>query len=187
MKKCFKNYVPIKTMIHGFVTIVFLFPTSTLQSGMRSDSDEVTLNKTNAPLDSVIGDIEAQSGCTIEYDDQLVEREKVTVHVHRVSVNKALKEILVNNPDATRKLRALWTLHVTRGLEEKDLLDLLGNENEYVRGWAIQILMEDENPSDAALQRFAELAVSDKSQLVRLYLTSALERIDPAKRWKIIC
>jgi putative membrane-bound dehydrogenase-like protein len=101
-------------------------------------------------------------------------------------VHKALKEILVNNPDATRKLRALWTLHVTKGLEEKDLLDLLGNENEYVRGWAIQILAEDENPSDAALQRFAELAVSDKSQLVRLYLTSALERTDPAKRWKII-
>lgn len=101
-------------------------------------------------------------------------------------VHKALKEILINNPDATRKLRALWTLHVTRGLEEKDLLDLLGNENEYVRGWAIQILTEDENPSDAALQRFAELAVSDKSQLVRLYLTSALERTDPAKRWKII-
>jgi putative membrane-bound dehydrogenase-like protein len=101
-------------------------------------------------------------------------------------VHKALKEILVNNLDATRKLRALWTLHVTKGLEEKDLLDLLGNENEYVRGWAIQILAEDENPSDAALQHFAELAVSDKSQLVRLYLTSALERIDPAKRWKII-
>ncbi|HMI04512.1 MAG TPA: PVC-type heme-binding CxxCH protein [Pedobacter sp.] len=101
-------------------------------------------------------------------------------------VHKALKEILINNPDPTRKLRALWTLHVTRGLEEKDLLDLLGNENEYVRGWAIQILAEDENPSDAALQRFAELAVSDKSQLVRLYLTSALERTDPAKRWKVI-
>jgi putative membrane-bound dehydrogenase-like protein len=101
-------------------------------------------------------------------------------------VHKALKEILVSNPDATRKLRALWTLHVTKGLEEKDLLDLLGNENEYVRGWAIQILAEDENPSDAALQRFAELAVSDKSQLVRLYLTSALERTDPAKRWKVI-
>jgi putative membrane-bound dehydrogenase-like protein len=101
-------------------------------------------------------------------------------------VHKALKEILVNNPDATRKLRALWTLHVTKGLEEKDLLGLLSNENEYVRGWAIQILAEDENPSDAALQRFAELAVSDKSQLVRLYLTSALERTDPAKRWKVI-
>jgi hypothetical protein len=94
MKKCYKNCVPIKTMIHGFVTIVCLLPTSTLQSGMRSDSDDVTLNTTNAPLDSVFGCIEAQSGCTIEYDDQLVKREKVTVHVHRVSVNKALKEIL---------------------------------------------------------------------------------------------
>lgn len=94
MQKVLKNCIPIKTVIHGFVIIVFLLPTSTLQSGMRSDSDEVTLHKTNAPLDSVIGDIEAQSGCTIDYDDKLVKHEKVTVHVHRVSVKKALKEIL---------------------------------------------------------------------------------------------
>jgi hypothetical protein len=40
-------------------------------------------------------------------------------------VHKALKEILAKNPDETRKLRALWTLHVTKGLTEKELTDLL--------------------------------------------------------------
>ena len=101
-------------------------------------------------------------------------------------VHKMLKEILANNPDETRKLRALWALHVTKGLEEKDLLDLLSNESEYVRSWAIQLIAEDKNPSEAAMKRFAELAANDKSALVRLYLTSALQRVDPAKRFEIL-
>ena len=98
MQKGFKNYIPIRTMMPGFVTIVFLLPTSTLQSGMRADSNEVSLDKTNTPLDSVLDEIEVQGGCTIDYDDQLVKCEKVTVHVHKVSVNKALKEILKGKP-----------------------------------------------------------------------------------------
>jgi putative membrane-bound dehydrogenase-like protein len=101
-------------------------------------------------------------------------------------VHKLLKEILVNNPDDTRKLRALWALHVTRGLEENELIELLTYDSEYVRSWAIQLIAEDKNPSDAALKRFAELAVSDKSAMVRLYLTSAIQRIDPMKRFDIL-
>ncbi len=34
-------------------------------------------------------------------------------------VHEALKKILYDNPDVTRKLRALWTLHATNGLMEK--------------------------------------------------------------------
>ena len=44
------------------------------------------------------------------------------------AVHAALKRILRDNPDVTRKLRALWALHVTDGLNEEDLLDLLGHE-----------------------------------------------------------
>jgi putative membrane-bound dehydrogenase-like protein len=101
-------------------------------------------------------------------------------------VHKMLKDILANNPDETRKLRALWALHVTKGLEEKDLLELLSNPNEYVRSWAVQLIAEDKNPSDAAMKRFAELAANDKSAMVRLYLTSALQRVDPAKRFETL-
>lgn len=101
-------------------------------------------------------------------------------------VHKALKEILANNPDVTRKLRALWALHVTKGLEEKDLLALLDNESEYIRSWAIQLLAEDEHLSDVALTRFADLAVKDNSALVRLYLASAMQRTDPSKRWTVL-
>ncbi len=101
-------------------------------------------------------------------------------------VHKLLKEILTNNPDVTRKLRALWALHVTQGLTEKDLLGLLDNESEYLRSWAIQLLAEDQNLSDAALAKFAQMAASDQSALVRLYLASAMQRTEPAKRWAVL-
>ena len=101
-------------------------------------------------------------------------------------VHKMLQEILLSNPDETRKLRAVWALHVTKGLNENDLLDLLSNGSEYVRSWAIQLIAEDKNPSDVALKRFGELAISDGSAMVRLYLASALQRIVPAKRFDIL-
>lgn len=101
-------------------------------------------------------------------------------------VHKALKKIMNGNPDVTRKLRALWALHVTKGLKEKDLLALLDHENEYMRSWAIQLLAEDRNLSDAALKRFAGLAKTDNSALVRLYLTSAIQRTAPEKRWETL-
>ncbi|RCR66845.1 PVC-type heme-binding CxxCH protein [Larkinella punicea] len=101
-------------------------------------------------------------------------------------VHKALKEILAKNPDATRKLRALWALHVTKGLTEKELVDLLANESEYVRSWAIQLLAEDKTVSPETLKRFATLAQNDNSALVRLYLTSAMLRLEPAQRWEVL-
>ncbi len=101
-------------------------------------------------------------------------------------VHKALKNILHENPEVTRKLRALWALHVTDGLSEKDLLSLLAHESEYIRSWAIQLLAEDKNPSEETLDVFRNMAENDRSALVRLYLTSALQRINPEKRWDML-
>lgn len=100
--------------------------------------------------------------------------------------HKALRNILHTNPDVTRKLRALWALHVTNGLKETDLLSLLDHENEYIRGWAIQLLAEDKMLSAATLKRFADLGKTDTSAMVRLYLTSAMQRITVENRWEII-
>ena len=101
-------------------------------------------------------------------------------------VHKGLRNILDNNPDVTRKLRALWALHVTKGISEKDLVKLLAHESEYIRSWSIQLLAEDNSISPEAIQRFADMARRDQSPLVRLYLTSALQRIAPEQRWDIV-
>ena len=94
--------------------------------------------------------------------------------------------MLHENHDVTRKLRALWALHVTKGLNESELAGLLDHESEYIRSWAIQLLTEDSNPSDSALMKFAVMAKSDGSAMVRLYLASALQRTPLEKRWDII-
>ncbi len=101
-------------------------------------------------------------------------------------VHARLKTILQTNPDVTRKLRALWALHVTDGLTEADLIGLLSHDSEYVRSWAAQLLAEDRNPSDAAIGRFAAMAKSESSALVRLYIASALQRVPAEKRWDAV-
>jgi putative membrane-bound dehydrogenase-like protein len=101
-------------------------------------------------------------------------------------VHEALKKILANNPDVTRKLRALWTLHVTNGLTEVELRNLLSHESEYLRSWAIQLLTEDKSVSAATLERFVAMAKKDNSSLVRLYLAAGMQRLDLAERWAVL-
>ena len=101
-------------------------------------------------------------------------------------VHARLKTMLQTNPDVTRKLRAIWALHVTGGLTEQDSLALLGHESEYVRSWAVYLMAEGKDPSDEALRRFATMAREEKSALVRLYLASALQRVPAAKRWDVV-
>jgi hypothetical protein len=98
-------------------------------------------------------------------------------------VHARLEAIVQSNPDVTRKLRAIWALHVTGGLTDQDRLELLSHENEYVRGWAVQLIAEGRNVPDAALHKLAEMARADGSALVRLYIASALQRVPAEKRW----
>jgi hypothetical protein len=77
------------------------------------------------------------------------------------AVHAALLAIIRDNPDVTRKLRALWALHVTRGLNGTLAQEFLKSSEPYVRGWTIQLMSEDRNPSPAVRTAFAELAKSD--------------------------
>ncbi|HVC95619.1 MAG TPA: c-type cytochrome, partial [Pirellulales bacterium] len=98
--------------------------------------------------------------------------------------------ILTGHPDVARRLRALWALHVTRGLDPPDLARLLDDTNEHVRGWAIQLmceneLCENEGPPAEVLEKLATMAASDPSPVVRLYLASALQRLTIDRRANI--
>jgi putative membrane-bound dehydrogenase-like protein len=102
------------------------------------------------------------------------------------NVHSALLKILNENPDVTRKLRALWALSATDGLTENILLAQLNDSSEYVRAWAIQFLAEGRNPSAAALKEFARLAKNDPAPFVRLYLAAALQRTPVNQRAEIL-
>lgn len=101
-------------------------------------------------------------------------------------VHDALWKILNDNPDVTRKLRALWALHVTAGISKEQFLQLLDNEDEYIRSWAIQLMAEDGTLPDGAAEKLASMAADDQSALVRLYIASAVQRIAPEQTWEIV-
>ncbi|WP_222436083.1 PVC-type heme-binding CxxCH protein [Rubripirellula reticaptiva] len=106
----------------------------------------------------------------------------------RVVAIKSLREIAMGNEEVSLRLRAIWTLHCVGELGDADLEALLhesGHKSEYLRAWAIQLAMEDSAASQALLTRFAEMASSDSSSLVRLYLASALQRLPIESRWAI--
>jgi putative membrane-bound dehydrogenase-like protein len=100
--------------------------------------------------------------------------------------NNLLRDVLAKNPDVTRRLRALWALHATGGLDEKTLQGLLEDASEHVRSWAVRLLCDDGNaPSAVSANKFAELAKSNLSPKVRLTLASALQRLPEVQRWEI--
>jgi putative membrane-bound dehydrogenase-like protein len=96
-----------------------------------------------------------------------------------------LWKILDENPDFTRKLRALWALQAAGGLGERQLLGLSNHAHEAVRAWAVHLVLDRREASAAVRQRLTEMAAREPSPFVRLYLASGLQRLDEAVRWPI--
>jgi putative membrane-bound dehydrogenase-like protein len=85
-----------------------------------------------------------------------------------------------------QKLRVLWTLHGTGSQMIFDLLDASRNPSEYLRAWSIQLACESRRDAEQFLARMRELASTDPSPIVRLYLASGSQRIPLDQRWPII-
>jgi putative membrane-bound dehydrogenase-like protein len=101
-------------------------------------------------------------------------------------VHAALHKMLASSRlDVPQRLRALWALWVTGGLDAARLLALLDDSSEHVRAWSIQLLCEDACPADEVLDKFRAMAKRDPSPVVRLYLASALQRLPLRARWGI--
>jgi putative membrane-bound dehydrogenase-like protein len=98
----------------------------------------------------------------------------------------ALERIAFRDDTVAGRLRGLWALHVTGGLSEDQLLQALHDDNPVVRGWTIQLACENRQPTEKFLDALMSLSRGDDSPIVRLYIASALQRIDPEKRWDIL-
>jgi putative membrane-bound dehydrogenase-like protein len=97
----------------------------------------------------------------------------------------ALREMFQTDSNPDWRLRAMWALHVIGGWTPDALVGALSDRDEHIRAWAIQLLCEDRSPAPKALEAFTRLARDDRSAVVRLYLASALQRLDHAARWPI--
>jgi putative membrane-bound dehydrogenase-like protein len=96
-----------------------------------------------------------------------------------------LRAMLADESTTPTRLRALWTLHVGRGLDEATLLGLIEDADPDLRAWAVQLACENGAPSRSFLAAMELHAASDPSPVVRLYLASAMQRLPLVRRWAI--
>ena len=104
----------------------------------------------------------------------------------RQADTSALEKTLKTGSSVPLRLRALWALRVTGHLKEETLAGLLKDSSEHLRAWAIQLLAENQNPSEKVLNEFVSMAKKDKSPLVRLYLASAMQRLSVKQRVPVL-
>lgn len=102
------------------------------------------------------------------------------------SVRQSLREMLVTQTDIPRKLRCLWALYVLEDADDAFLTSLLDDHSPYLRAWAVRLLCEDRRVDSQVIDRFCDMASNDPSAYVRLYMTSALMRLDEAARWRVL-
>jgi putative membrane-bound dehydrogenase-like protein len=104
----------------------------------------------------------------------------------RIAGTKDLWSTISRDAHVPRKLRALWTLHVTGNLTSEQLRELMKEPNEFVRAWAIQLELEDRQAPPETVKVLAELAKTDISPVVRLYVAAAAQRLPGKDRWPLL-
>ena len=112
-------------------------------------------------------------------------QERAAAGVALGQTRKDLFELYSGRESVPHRLRALWALYITGGLEEAWLLEQTHDESEPVRVWAIKLLTDEGRVSEQALGRFVEMAGSDLAGLVQLHLASTLRLLPLAKRWAL--
>ena len=154
--------------------------------------DAPKIKRPNIPI---LGDLELVK-LQDHPNDWYVRQARVELHTRAAAgklkttaVHRALDDYLGQALTTGKRLRALWAMHVTgyfEGNQQSRLVQMLSHDNEHLRAWAIQLLCEDGTPSQVALEAFEGMATNDPSPTVRLYLASALRRLEFGKRWPIL-
>jgi putative heme-binding domain-containing protein len=108
-----------------------------------------------------------------------------------------LRTMYDSETDGVMRLHALWSLQVIGALDEPFLVAQLKSDNEHIRVWALRLLTDlwpldtfnSQRPAGRAeahtgklLPLFTGMARDDKSGLVRLALSSLLQRLPIADR-----
>ena len=100
---------------------------------------------------------------------------------------EALKKQLASGGDTAAKLRSLWALHTTAGLDARTAVENTRSNDEWVRAWTIQLGFESPGIFARLLREIEDhgikpdpslntMAESDPSKLVRLFIASAAQR-----------
>lgn len=114
-------------------------------------------------------------------------QERAAGHGLPRSVAEQLRARLRQATTTPARLRALWALHVTAGLDARTAIENLRHPDEWVRAWTIQLAFESPENLARLLQEANDLglhadpdpyalAESDPSPVVRLFLAAAAQR-----------
>jgi putative heme-binding domain-containing protein len=96
-----------------------------------------------------------------------------------------LQKVLSESKDTKHRLRALWYLHVTGGLEDAETLTLL-DESWDLAPWAIQLALETGKPSSKIITKLSEIAGEELGYPPALLsVASGLQRLPLENRWQI--
>src|SRR5205823_1933149 len=90
--------------------------------------------------------------------------------------------VLHNDP--VQRLVGLWTANAIGAFNDDLIKRTLIDNDPFVRAWTIQLALDNGHASPAVLTPLADMALSDPSQIVRLYLASAIQRVDEPTAWK---
>ena len=106
-------------------------------------------------------------------------------------VHKLLREKILTQKEPTRRLRALWALHATEGLDQPTVNILLADANDHVRGWTVRLVGEAANSVQsksgaATSEDMLAFPLLDKSPVVRRELASLAQRLPASQRWAIL-
>jgi putative membrane-bound dehydrogenase-like protein len=112
-------------------------------------------------------------------------QERAAAGMDLQEARQQLEKMLVEHPQVTRQLRALWSLHVSGGVADERLHQLLKHENEHLRAWAVRLLADDGQLTPVDIEKLAAHARTESSALVRLYLASTLQRLPVAARQEL--
>ncbi|MDA1277016.1 MAG: dehydrogenase [Verrucomicrobia bacterium] len=99
---------------------------------------------------------------------------------------EAMEELALRDADSIRRLRAMWTLYAIGRFSDTAGMSALADSDEFVRAWGIQLQGDYREVSGALRGKLLQLAKTDPSPTVRLYLASATQRLPHATAWEII-
>lgn len=108
------------------------------------------------------------------------------------AVHEALWKIARQDNLETRKLRAIWALNATGGLNAQELMRLMlvSKKEESLRAWGVRLLVDDPSKDlpDVVITGLSSMAAFDESPRVHLALASALPRFkaDDARKDQLI-
>jgi putative membrane-bound dehydrogenase-like protein len=126
----------------------------------------------------------------VMHKNQWIARHARRLLQERVAAGKKVdaapaKKLLADAKTDIDALAAIWTLNAIGVADEVLLMELMDSEHDVVRGWAIQLELEDHQASAAVLSKLARLAAEDPSPWVRLQLAAGLQRLELGDRWEI--